>query len=250
MHENPLTGKVALVTGAARRIGAEICRALHEAGMTLAVHYRNSADDARVLRDELQHRRAQSAFVFQGDLLQRGTPENLAEQVVSALGRIDLLVNNASNFYPTPLAEATVEQWDDLLGINLRAPFFLSRACAAQLGNHGGSIVNLADIHGEHPLAEHSIYNIAKAGVVMMTRTLARELAPRVRVNAIAPGAILWPEHKKMGPSARERILERIPLGRTGDPQEIARAVVFLARDATYTTGQVIAVCGGRSIHL
>ncbi len=239
-----LDGGVALVTGAARRIGAAIARELHAAGMRVALHYRGSRAEAEALHDELQRDRAGSACLLRADLNEAGAASELVDRAASEWSRLDLLVNNASSFYPTPLGSVTAAQWDDLLGANLRAPFFLAQAAATHLAAHGGSIVNLADIHAERPLAGHAVYSIAKAGVVMLTRALARELAP-VRVNAVAPGAILWPEPEPAA-QARQRVLDGIPLGRLGTPEDIAQAVRFLAR-ARYVTGQVLAVDGGRS---
>ncbi len=249
MQENPLEGKVLFITGGARRIGAVVCRLLHAEGMRLVIHYRRSAEPAQRLRQALEALRPGSVALLQADLLAPGRSwEAVAAEARDAFGRLDALVHNASSFYPTPLGEAGEAQWEDLLGTNLKAPFFLSQACAPELRARGGNIVSIADIHAERPLAGHSLYSIAKAGLVMMTRALARELAPQVRVNAIAPGAILWPEGGDE--AARAGILAGTPLGRIGQPEDIARTVRFLLRDAHYITGQVISVCGGRSITL
>ena len=238
------TGRVALVTGGARRIGAEICRSLHADGFSVAVHYRTSATDAAALVDELNTGRSDSAQGFDLDL--RDIPR-LAGLVDACVARLDLLVNNASSFYETPLGEVEESDWDDLVGVNLKAPLFLAKAAAPHLAASEGCIVNITDIHAKRPMENHAVYSIAKAGLVMLTRALAVELGPAVRVNAVAPGAILWPERGIDG-GERRSIIERTPLDRIGAPQDIARAVLFLARDAAYTTGEVLAVDGGRSL--
>lgn len=242
-------GRVAIVTGAARRIGAVIARSLHERGLDVVIHYRGSADEARVLRDELLDKRAGSVALVQADLADDAAFEAIRAAAMTAFGRIDVLVNNASGFYPTPVGEATAEDWDALMASNLRAPFFLSQACAAELERCRGAIVNLVDIHGLVPLSRHPIYSQAKAGLVMQTRSLARELAPAIRVNGVAPGAILWPEGEQ-SPEVSRQILDRIPLERQGTPEDIAGAVAFLALDAPYITGQILAVDGGRLLNL
>jgi pteridine reductase len=249
MQENPIAGKVVLITGGARRVGAVVCRHLHAHGMNLVLHYRSSRDEAEQLQNELNNQRPDSVTLLQGDLLHTDTLNTLARQAADAFGRLDVLINNASSFYPTPIGQAGEKEWDDLMGTNLKVPFFLSQAAAPYLKQTGGTIVSIADIHAERPLKNHTIYSMAKAGLVMMTRSLARELAPEVRVNAIAPGAILWPENP-LEDAAKEEIIARTPLKRTGQPQDIANTVLFLIRDAHYITGQVIAVCGGRSITL
>ena len=238
---------VALVTGAARRIGAAIARALHRRGLSVAVHYRRSGDEARALACELDRERPGSAAAFGGDLLESGRPAEVVAGVVSRFGALDVLVNNASTFYPTPIDTATEAQWDDLIGANLKAPFFLTKAAARFLAANRGSIVNLADIHGRDPVADHPAYCSAKAGLIMLTRALALDLAPEVRVNAVAPGIVLWPEDVR---DARVRALavESVPLRRTGSTGEVAEAVTWLALDAPYTTGEVLAVDGGRGI--
>jgi pteridine reductase len=242
-----LEGKVALVTGAAQRIGSAIVRALHAEGMQLALHYRRSRESAEALAAELNAQRPESVALFQADLLAAGRVERLCEKVVGTWGRLDAVVNNASSFYRTPLGSVTAEVWEDLLGTNLKVPFFLAQAAAPHLRISQGCIVNLGDIHGLRPLKEHAVYSIAKAALVMLTRSLARELGPEVRVNAVAPGAILWPE-QGLDELTRQRILSRTALKRQGRPEDIARAVRFLVRDADYVTGQVIAVDGGRSV--
>jgi pteridine reductase len=245
--ENNLSGRCALITGAAHRIGAAIARLLHAQGMDLLIHYRRSVTPAETLREELEATRADSVRLVQADL---HDPESYRTLVEAALGfrqRLDLLVNNASSFYPTPLAEASFEQWDDLIGSNLKAPFFLSRAAASLLRKHQGVIINLIDIHAERPLKNYPIYSVAKAGNAMLVKSLARELGPEIRVNGIAPGAILWPE-QGLSDEDRETILERTALKRPGTPEDIAHTLLFLLRDAPYITGQIIAVDGGRTL--
>ncbi len=247
MEPKPLAGKVALVTGGTRRIGAEICRMLHAQGMNLVVHYRSSKSDAHVLQEELLARRPDSIMLVQGDLLNGAKLDNLVFETVEGFGQLDVLVNNASSFYPTPIGQATHKHWDELVGSNLQAPFFLSQAAAPHLRKSSGCIVNIVDIHGERPLKNYPIYCLAKAGLIMMTKSLARELGPEVRVNAVAPGTILWPEND-LDEITKQRILSRIPQKRSGEPADIARAVLYLVRDAGYVSGQVIAVDGGRSV--
>ncbi len=247
MPEQTLNDKVILVTGAARRIGAAIVTRLHENGARVAIHYRGSADDAESLAKNLNRARADSAAVFQADLLNVEAMEPLVGAVVKWGGRLDGLVNNASSFYPTPVGSITEAHWDELIGSNLKAPLFLSQASAEHLRSTNGVIINIIDIHAERPLRDHAVYGSAKAGLAMLTRSLAKDLAPNVRVNGVSPGAILWPEND-MTPSVQKSILEQIPLGRAGDPQDIAGCVLYLLRDATYVTGQIISVDGGRSI--
>lgn len=247
----PLAGQVALITGAAQRIGAEIARVLHAEGVELVLHYRSSAAPAETLAKELNQARPDSVRLVQAELNDPAAPMQLREAVEGYRGRLDILVNNASSFYPTPLAEATTEQWDDLMGSNLRAPFFLAQALAPMLrvgsGSGGGCIINLVDIHAERPLREHPIYSMAKAGNAMMVKALARDLGPEVRVNGIAPGAILWPD-QGLSDHAKEEILGRTALKRPGEPGDIARTLLFLVRDAHYITGQILAVDGGRTV--
>lgn len=242
-----LDGQWALVTGAARRVGASITRVLHAAGAGVAIHYRGSAAAAEALAAELDAIRPGSAFSVQADLLEDDSLGALPQQVVARSGRLDILVNNASSFYPTPLGSVTAAQWHDLIGTNLRAPLFLSQAALPHLRAAGGVIINLIDIHATRPLRDHVVYGPAKAGLAMLTRSLARDLAPAVRVNGVAPGAILWPDDG-MAESTQASILRQIPLQRTGTPEDIAGCVLFLVRDAGYITGQIIAVDGGRSI--
>lgn len=242
-----LAGRVAVVTGAAQRIGARIARQLHAAGADLGLHYRCSSAAAEALAAELEAERTGSAALLQADLCDRAALDALIAQVARRFGRLDILVNNASSFYPTPLAEATEAAWDELIGSNLKGPFFLTRAAAPLLRANAGAVVNLVDIHAERPLEDHPIYSIAKAGNAMMVKTLARELGPEVRVNGVAPGAILWPEQGR-SETARQEILGRTALQRPGTPDDIARTVLFLVREADYITGQIIAVDGGRTL--
>jgi pteridine reductase len=238
---------VALVTGAARRIGAAIARALHGSGMRVAIHCRNSTREARELQQQLNAARPGTAEVFASDLVEAGNPEALIAAVHGWAGRLDVLVNNASTFYPTPLGEISEANWTDLVGSNLKAPMFLAQAARQLLASSRGSIINIVDIHAKKPLRHHHVYGAAKAGLIMLTLSLARDMAPEVRVNGIAPGAIAWPE-SGMTQSVKEHILSEIPLGRAGEPSDIARTVLFLAHEAPYVTGQILAVDGGRSI--
>jgi len=246
--ERNLDGKVALITGAARRVGAEIARHLHAQGMNLVLHYRQSKADAQALQQELLERRPDSVILVQADLLNTAKLDSTIKTGVKAWGRLDALINNASSFYPTPLGTFTEEHWDDLLGSNLKAPLFLSQAAAPALRKNQGCIVNITDIHADRPLKNHSIYSAAKAGLAMLTKSLARDLGPAIRVNAVAPGAILWPEHE-LDDLTKRRIISSTALKRRGGPQDIARAVTFLIRDADYVTGQTITIDGGRSLH-
>lgn len=237
---------VALVTGGARRIGSVIVEALHAAGYRVVIHCRHSKAEAGQLATRLDQLRADSAAVVAADLAARDEPERLVSAAVEAWGRLDLLVNNASSFFPTPVGKTSNEQWDDLVGSNLRAPFFVSQAAAPHLAEHNGAIVNLIDVHATRPLAEHAVYCAAKAGLHMLTRAMAKELGPRVRVNGVAPGAILWPEGG-VSDAGKQAIIDATPLQRTGSPEDIAETVLFLAR-STFITGQIIAVDGGRSL--
>ncbi|MEX1266605.1 MAG: pteridine reductase [Woeseia sp.] len=242
----PLGGRRALVTGASKRIGARIATRLHEAGATVGIHYRSSGDAAAALRDDLNKIRAGSAETFAADLCQSAQSEDLVASFTDWAGGIDILVNNASAFYPTPLGSITESDWDELMGSNLKGPLFLSQAAFPWLSRQGSAIVNLIDIHAQRPLRNHAVYGAAKAGLAMLTRSLAKDMAPAVRVNGVSPGAILWPEDG-MTDSARQSILSQIPLARTGDPDDIADCVLYLVT-APYVTGQIIAVDGGRSI--
>lgn len=247
MQKNPLALKVALVTGSARRIGAEIARALHQAGMNIVLHYNLSEEGAQTLCQELNHAREHSAVTLRADLSEAESGKILVQRAVEAWGRLDVLVNNASRFYSTPIGEATEYAWDDLVNSNLKGPFFLSQAAASALAAVQGCIVNITDIHAERPLRNYSVYCISKSGLLMMTRLLAKELGPRVRVNAVAPGAILWPEGKNtLSDEEKTKIIEQTALQRPGSPEDIAKAVLYFVRDADYVTGQVLDVDGGR----
>jgi len=242
-----LSGKVALVTGAALRIGARIARCLHAQGMDMVLHYRGSEAAAQALAAELVLSRPDSVLLHRADLNRCHEFTDLIERIRAFRGRLDVLVNNASGFYPTPFDDAGEEQWEDLMGSNLKGPFFLTKAAAPLLRAASGCVVNLVDIHAERPLKGYPIYSIAKAGNAMMVKALARELGPQVRVNGIAPGAILWPEQTP-GEGVKQEILARTALERAGAPVDIARAVIFLVRDADYITGQIITVDGGRML--
>ncbi|HVE50130.1 MAG TPA: pteridine reductase [Casimicrobiaceae bacterium] len=241
-------GKVVLITGGAKRVGATVCRKLHGAGANLMLHYRASAGEARLLQAELNHSRPNSVALIQADLLDVAKLPSLVEQTVSSFGRLDALVNNASSFFPTPIGEISAPEWDDLVGTNLRAPLFLAQAAATPLRRAQGAIVNITDIHADRPLRNYAVYTVAKAGLAGLTRALARELAPEVRVNAIAPGPILWPDDEQFDELSRQRIVSNTPLKREGTPEDIARAVLFLLNDAPYVTGITLAVDGGRHL--
>jgi pteridine reductase len=243
----PLSGQTALVTGAARRVGAQIARSLHAAGANIMIHCHGSLAEAQRLAAQLEQARAGSAAVSVADLRDTAALPGLIAGTCDRFGALDLLVNNASSFYPTPIGQITLAQWNDLIGTNLQAPLFLAQAAAPELRRRGGSLLNIVDIHGMRPLREHTVYSTAKAGLIMLTRALARELAPQVRVNAIAPGAVLWPE-QGLDEARRERIRAQTPLQRPGTPEDIARAVLFFATQAPFVTGQILAVDGGRSI--
>jgi pteridine reductase len=243
-------GKVVLVTGGAKRVGAAICRRLHAAGANLMLHYRTSAGEARLLQAELNHQRKDSVALIQADLLDLGKLPSLVDQTVQIYGRLDALVNNAATFYQTPIGEISAEDWESLIGADLRAPLFIAQAAAPALKKTQGAIVNITDIHAERPLKNYVLYSIAKAGLVGLTRSLARELAPEVRVNAVAPGPILWPDDEAFDELSRQRIISHTPLRREGTPDDIAKAVLFLLAEATYVTGETINVDGGRHIAL
>ena len=242
-----LSGHVALVTGAAHRLGQAIARRLHHAGADVAIHYHTSEPEARALAEELTATGPAGAQAFGCALEDPDSHAPLVASVTEAFGGLDLLVNNAARFYPTPVAEVSEAQWDDLMGTNLKAPFFLAQAAAEPLAERGGCIINLADVYAERPLAHHPVYSISKAGVAMLTRTLAKELGPAVRVNAIAPGAALWPE-TGLSEQDKEVVLRQTALGRPSGPGPIAEAVHFLA-GADYITGQIVGVEGGRLLY-
>lgn len=238
---------VALITGGAQRIGTLTARSLHQAGCRIVIHYRHSREPARQLQSELNQEREDSVMLVQGDLLQVAKLKNLVDETKIAFGRLDILVNNASSFYPTVVGETDEQQFEDLIGTNLKAPYFLCQAAAPLLRKHRGCVINMTDIYAERPLEEHPVYCAAKAGLVSLTRSLARELAPEVRVNAVAPGAIIWPTQGG-NEISRQRIISRTPLKRSGAPSDIANTIRFLALDAPFITGQIINVDGGRTV--
>lgn len=246
-----MQGKTVLVTGGAKRVGAAIVRCLHAAGANVAIHFRSSAYEAFSLRDELNDLREGSAFCVQADLLEAALLQRMVAEVVEHFGRLDALVNNASSFYATPLMDIDATQWNDLVGTNLQAPLFLVQAAAAELRHRHGAIVNIVDIHAERPMHGHLLYSMAKSGLVALTKSLAQELAPQVRVNGVAPGVIIWPEGEEWSDEEKRRkIVAHTLLKREGSPEDIAGTVKFLIADAPYITGQIIAVDGGRSINL
>ena len=242
-----LKDHVVLITGGARRVGAEIARTLHAAGANIFLHYRSSVAAAAALIEEFNRARTGSAASASANLLDAQAPERLVAAALGQFGRLDILINNASNFYPTPVGTITAAAWDDLIGINLRAPAFLAQAAVDSLARQRGLILNVIDIHGLRPLKGYPVYSAAKAGLAMLTRSLARELGPEVRVNGIAPGPVLWPE-KDLDEALRREIIDQTALKRHGSPQDVARTALFLAKDAPYITGQIIAVDGGRSV--
>lgn len=240
---------VVLITGAARRVGAVIARRLHAAGYVLALHHRHAAAEATTLAAELQAQRADSVLLLQAELAEFDRLPELVAKTVGRYGRLDALVNNASAFYPTPVGGVTPAQWDELFASNARAPFFLAQAAAPHLAASGGAIVNLVDIYAERPLAKHPVYCMAKAALLMMTQSLAVELGPAVRVNAVAPGAVMWPEAGKTY-TDQQKLIEATALKRAGAPDDVAEAVRWLLEDARYCTGQVIRVDGGRTLQI
>jgi pteridine reductase len=246
-----MQGKVVLITGGAKRVGAASARLLHAAGANLMIHYRSSATEARALQDELNAVRPGSVALIQADLHDTGGLASLVHQTVATFGGLDVLLNNASSFYPTQVGSITEKDWVDLMGSNLKAPMFLSQAAAPELKKRRGCIINITDIHAERPMKNYVVYSVAKAGLVGLTKSLARELAPEVRVNGIAPGPIMWPEgDSNFDEVSRQRIVSHTMLKRAGDPSDIALAVRFFAMDTQYVTGQILAVDGGRSAKL
>jgi pteridine reductase len=243
--------KVVLITGGARRVGAAMCRMLHASGASIMLHYRSSGAEARALQAELNAVRADSVALVQADLLNLALLPSVVTETVNRFGQLDVLVNNASSFFPTPIGEVSEQAWDDLVGTNLKTPLFLSQAAAAHLRRAHGCIVNIVDIHADRPTRSYAVYSAAKGGLMALTRALACDLAPEVRVNGISPGVILWPEDERWSDElARQRIIHTTLLKRVGEPDDIARTARFLIFDAPYITGQVIPVDGGRSIHL
>lgn len=249
MSKNTLAVKVALVTGAARRIGAEIARTLHHAGMNIILHYHSSEEEAIALCKQLNQIRDHSAVAIRAELQESESEKALMQTAVATWGRLDVLVNNASRFYQTVIGKVTDYAWEDLINSNMKAPFFLAQAAAPALKASRGCIVNITDIHAERPLRDYSVYCISKSGLLMMTKVLAKELGPHVRVNAVAPGAIIWPEGSNtLSDKEKQKIIDETVLQRAGSPEEIAKAVLFFVHDAEYVTGQVLNVDGGRTV--
>lgn len=246
-----LQDKVILITGGARRVGASICRLLHASGANLMIHYRSSVGEARALQSELNLQRPNSAAIIHGDLLNLAVLPSLVQETISHFGRLDVLINNASSYYATEIGEIGDDEWEDLIGSNLKAPLFLSQAAATELRKQHGCIVNITDMHVERPKKGYIVYSVAKAGLVTLTKSLAHELGPDVRVNAVAPGPVLWPEdNPQFDEVYRQRVISQTLLKRIGEGDDVAKAVRFLIQDAPFITGQVIAVDGGRSLNL
>ncbi len=243
-----MKNKVVLVTGSAHRVGAQIIREMHAHGACIVLHYRHSVDAASKLAENLNNERHDSVILVKANLQDEESYELLIDKTIEHYHRLDILVNNASSFFPTAVGKVDMRQWNDLMDSNLKAPFFLSQAAAPYLEKNHGCIINIADIHAEKPLKGHAVYCMAKAGLVMMTKSLAKELGPKVRVNAIAPGAIMWPEGLEN--DVKEDIISRTALKRQGTIDDIAKTALFLAKNADYITGQVLAVDGGRSLNL
>jgi len=240
--------KWVLITGGAKRIGAMIARTLHDEGMNLIIHYNTSSDDANKLCAEINSSRVDSAIAIGANLTNQSEVDHLIPEIIKQTGQLDVLINNASTFYPTPIEDITLDDWDNLVGTNLKAPLFLCKHAAPYLKESKGCIVNMIDIHAKKPLKNHPIYGPAKSGLAMLTRSLARDLAPDVRVNGIAPGMILWPENEPSD-EIKQTVIDQIPLKRSGDPEDIANAALFLTTQANYMTGQIISVDGGRGIN-
>lgn len=249
MQKNPLANKVALVTGAARRIGAEVARTLHDAGMRIVLHYNASEEAAIKLSEQLNTKRHNSAIAVRADLQEAESDKALIQKALNEWDRIDVLVNNASRFYRTNFGKVTEYAWDDLMNSNVKAPFFLAQAAAPVLAANEGTIINITDIHSERALRDYSVYCISKAALAMATKVLAKELGPLVRVNAVAPGPILWPEgENSLLEEEKRQLIDKTTLLRSGGPEDIAKAVLFFVRDAGYVTGEVLHVDGGRLI--
>lgn len=250
MNSN-LENKVVLITGGAKRVGAAICRELHAHGAQLMIHYNTSIQEARALQAELNLQRANSVAIIQGDLLNTAVLPSLVGETVQHFGKLDVLINNASTYYPTEIGHINEENWQDLMGSNLKAPMFLAQAAAAELRKNHGCIINITDMHIERPKKGYIVYSVAKAGLVTLTKSLAQELSPEVRVNAVAPGPVQWPENNPQFDEVyRQRVISQTLLKRIGEPQDIAKAVKFLVVDAPFITGHVLAVDGGRSLNL
>ncbi|CEN55235.1 pteridine reductase [Candidatus Methylopumilus turicensis] len=249
--KDSLQNKVILITGGAKRVGASICRLLHANGANLMIHYRSSVNEARALQAELNLQRPNSVAIIQGDLLNLSILPSLVQESIQHFGRLDVLINNASSYYPTEIGDIKDEQWQDLMGSNLKAPLFLAQAAADELRKQHGCIINITDMHVERPKKGYIIYSVAKAGLVTLTKSLAHEFSPDVRVNAVAPGPVMWPEdNPQFDELYRQRVISQTLLKRIGEPNDIAKAVKFLIQDAPFITGQIIAVDGGRSLNL
>ena len=249
--EASLQNKIVLITGGAKRVGASICRLLHTNGANLMIHYRSSVNEARALQAELNLQRPNSVAIIQADLLNLSVLPSLVQETIKHFGKLDVLINNASSYYPTEIGDIQEEQWQDLMGSNLKAPLFLSQAAAVELRKQQGCIINITDMHVERPKKGYIVYSVAKAGLVTLTKSLAHELSPEVRVNAVAPGPVMWPEdNPQFDELYRQRVISQTLLKRIGEPNDIAKAVKFLIQDAPFITGQVIAVDGGRSLNL
>lgn len=246
-----LQDKVILITGGAKRVGAAICRLLHANGAQLMIHYRSSTSEARALQAELNLKRANSVAIIQGDLLNLAVLPSMVQETVNHFGKLDVLINNASSYYATEIGEIDDDQWEDLVGSNLKAPLFLSQSAAPELRKQHGCIINITDMHVERPKKGYIVYSVAKAGLVTLTKSLAHELSPEVRVNAVAPGPVMWPEdNPQFDEVYRQRVISQTLLKRIGEPDDVAKAVKFLIQDAPFITGLVIAVDGGRSLNL
>jgi pteridine reductase len=246
-----LKNKVVLITGGAKRVGATICRELHAHGANLMIHYNTSKQEAKALQAELNLQRPDSVSLIQGDLLNMAIASSLVNEANKHFGRLDILINNASIYEPTEIGNINEENWHDLIGSNLKAPMFLAQAAAPTLKKHHGCIINITDMHIEHPKKGYVVYSVAKAGLVTLTKSLAQELSPEVRVNAVAPGPVLWPENNPQFDEVyRQRVISQTLLKRVGKPTDIAKAVKFLAADAPFITGHVLTVDGGRSLNL
>lgn len=249
--EASLQNKIVLITGGAKRVGASICRLLHTNGANLMIHYRSSVNEARALQAELNLQRPNSVAIIQADLLNLSVLPSLVQETIKHFGKLDVLINNASSYYPTEIGDIQEEQWQDLMGSNLKAPLFLSQAAAVELRKQQGCIINITDMHVERPKKGYIVYSVAKAGLVTLTKSLAHELSPEVRVNAVAPGPVMWPEdNPQFDELYRQRVISQTLLKRIGEPNDIAKAVKFLIQDAPFITGQVVAVDGGRSLNL
>lgn len=242
-----MKNKTVLITGAAKRIGAAIAEQLHMAGMNIIIHHNTSENEANLLVKKLNDLRADSAITVQANLEQQDSYSSLLKSTLEFKGELNVLVNNASAFYPTPIVDLNSAQWDEMININLRAPLFLSKLAANYLGKNNGCIINITDIHGDKPLNDHTVYSISKAGLIMLTQSLAKELAPDIRVNGISPGAITWPD--EMDEHTKEKILEHSALKKTGRMEDISKAVLFLINDADYITGQILNIDGGRTLY-